>query len=269
MTHPSDMAVLVERLRNAHDVYDSLRIYVAQGSLADLECDQSQEAIKAAIDALSTDQRTGQEVALAKAIDGRLWKVSGSKKPADLISALYDIEALVKVALTKAAHPVEADLREALQKLTHENGPIVIDQYGEGLAWRPIDYGSWTPLQQSRSTPGEAPHEVTDAEVRAHHRYRTLHEDFVTVETDLRNCAILIGHHYNSLRPVADKLKEALAASPVPVDAGGAELPQIVRDVLYVARPDSGQCGMTLEGEEVEELAAYITAAAGEKRDAD
>lgn len=60
-------------------------------------------------------------------------------------------------------------------------------------------------------TPVEGVGEITEEQVRTHYRYRSLHEDFVTVETDLRNCAILIGHHYNSLRPVADKLKEVLS----------------------------------------------------------
>ena len=51
---------------------------------------------------------------------------------------------------------------------------------------------------------------LTDAQVMGHHRYRNLHEDFVTVETDLRNIAILVGHHYNSCRPVAPAVEAAL-----------------------------------------------------------
>jgi hypothetical protein len=38
-----------------------------------------------------------------------------------------------------------------LQRLTLENGPIVIDKHGDGLAWRPLDYGTWTAL----TTPAE------------------------------------------------------------------------------------------------------------------
>lgn len=61
-----------------------------------------------------------------------------------------------------------AALREALEKLALENGPIVIDHYGDSLAWRPLDYGSWTPLTtptqdsggsgERRALPVEAKH---------------------------------------------------------------------------------------------------------------
>lgn len=36
---------------------------------------------------------------------------------------------------------------EALAEIVHKNGPVVIDAYGEGLAWRPLDYGTWTVLR--------------------------------------------------------------------------------------------------------------------------
>ena len=51
-----------------------------------------------------------------------------------------------------------------------------------------------------------------DRDVLLHHRYRSLHEDFVTVESDLRKCALLIGHHYNSCRPVSDALEKYIEA---------------------------------------------------------
>lgn len=34
----------------------------------------------------------------------------------------------------------------AVAKVVHENGPVVVDFCGEDLAWRPLDYGTWTPL---------------------------------------------------------------------------------------------------------------------------
>lgn len=37
-------------------------------------------------------------------------------------------------------------MTEKLPALVRENGPIVIDVMGEDLAWRPLDYGTWTPL---------------------------------------------------------------------------------------------------------------------------
>lgn len=45
------------------------------------------------------------------------------------------------------AAPVNVDaLREALEKLVHENGPICLDMMGENLGWWPLDYGTWTAL---------------------------------------------------------------------------------------------------------------------------
>jgi len=41
-------------------------------------------------------------------------------------------------------------------KIAQENGPVVVDWYGEELAWRPLDYGSWTPL----ATPATAPADI-------------------------------------------------------------------------------------------------------------
>lgn len=64
---------------------------------------------------------------------------------------------------------------------------------------------------------------LTSQQVQKHYRYRSLHEDFVTVETDLRNCAVLIGHHYNSLHPVADALKAYLAQRAPAVPTALAE----------------------------------------------
>lgn len=39
-----------------------------------------------------------------------------------------------------------SDGREALGKVVHSNGPVVIDFMGEDLAWRPLDHGTWTPF---------------------------------------------------------------------------------------------------------------------------
>lgn len=74
---------------------------------------------------------------------------------------------------------------------------------------------------QDASRPSELA-EITDKRVMAHPRYRQLHRDFCTVETDLINCAIAVGHHYNSLNPVADAVRAALRtqeARPEAVDA--------------------------------------------------
>lgn len=46
-------------------------------------------------------------------------------------------------------------LREALAKVVQENGPVAIDAMGEGLAWRPLDYGTWTQLALS-ATPSDS-----------------------------------------------------------------------------------------------------------------
>jgi len=42
-----------------------------------------------------------------------------------------------------------SECKEAVAKITHENGPVVIDMTGEDLAWRPLDYGTWTPFLTS------------------------------------------------------------------------------------------------------------------------
>lgn len=55
---------------------------------------------------------------------------------------------------------------------------------------------------------------VSDEQVLKHHRYRSLWEDFQTVEKDLRACALLVGHHYNSLRPVAPAVEAAISNKP-------------------------------------------------------
>lgn len=34
----------------------------------------------------------------------------------------------------------------AIAEVVHKNGPVVVDFYGEELAWRPLDFGSWTSL---------------------------------------------------------------------------------------------------------------------------
>jgi hypothetical protein len=36
--------------------------------------------------------------------------------------------------------------QEVLRRIVHENGPVVLDFMGDDLAWRPLDYGTWTPL---------------------------------------------------------------------------------------------------------------------------
>lgn len=47
-------------------------------------------------------------------------------------------------------------MQSELARLTLENGPIVIDKYGEELAWRPLDHGTWTPLRaQQPAASGE------------------------------------------------------------------------------------------------------------------
>jgi hypothetical protein len=38
------------------------------------------------------------------------------------------------------------ELARELAKHVHETGPIVVDFYGEDLAWRPLDYGTWSIL---------------------------------------------------------------------------------------------------------------------------
>ncbi len=43
--------------------------------------------------------------------------------------------------------------REAIEKVVHENGPVVIDWWGEELAWRPLGYASWTPLTRATLSP--------------------------------------------------------------------------------------------------------------------
>ena len=55
---------------------------------------------------------------------------------------------------TRAADAGQAGLREAVEKIVHENGPIAVDWYGEALAWRPLDYGSWTPFAALSSSAG-------------------------------------------------------------------------------------------------------------------
>lgn len=50
-------------------------------------------------------------------------------------------------ALAALPHPErEERLKEALEKIVRNNGPVCIDFWGEDLAWRPLDYGTWTPL---------------------------------------------------------------------------------------------------------------------------
>lgn len=51
-------------------------------------------------------------------------------------------------------------LREALERLTHENGPVIIDWWGGELAWRPLDHGTWaalSPTKDRESTPIDHP----------------------------------------------------------------------------------------------------------------
>lgn len=75
----------------------------------------------------------------------------------------------------------------------------------------------WVPTALRSLPNGESRNEITDKQVMEHHRYRTLWEDFQTVEKDLRACALLVGHHYNSLRPVAPAVEAALSP-PQPID---------------------------------------------------
>lgn len=45
------------------------------------------------------------------------------------------------------------DSREAvLERVVHENGTVVVDFMGDGLAWRPLDYGTWQALTPSKTT---------------------------------------------------------------------------------------------------------------------
>ena len=37
-------------------------------------------------------------------------------------------------------------MTDELLNIVRENGPVVIDFYDECLHWRPLDYGTWTPL---------------------------------------------------------------------------------------------------------------------------
>lgn len=127
-----------------------------------------------------------------------------------------------------------------------------------GCAWEYLTKDSQTSLLIGADailalTPVEGVGEITDEQVRKHHRYRTLHEDFVTVETDLRNCAILIGHHYNSQRPVADKLKEVLST---PATAQG-DVREALEKIVNWEMPETGQFWDNAEKEPMSYRACY------------
>lgn len=68
-------------------------------------CQVGSERTRKIVDYILAREAATPSAVLAKAIDERLWKVSGSKKPADLIAALNDIEALVRPALAPDKAP--------------------------------------------------------------------------------------------------------------------------------------------------------------------
>lgn len=47
-------------------------------------------------------------------------------------------------------------------RIVHRNGPVVVDWMGENLAWRPLDYGTWTPFED---TPSPSPGDVGTADL--------------------------------------------------------------------------------------------------------
>lgn len=57
-------------------------------------------------------------------------------------------------------------LADELARIVQETGPIVVDAYGEGLAWRPIDYGTWVALRTPPTSTDERK-DVLEAEKTA------------------------------------------------------------------------------------------------------
>lgn len=94
--------------------------------------------------------------------------------------------------------------------------------------------------------------ELADAQVVQHHRYRSLWEDFQTVEKDLRACALLVDHHYNSLRPVAPAVEAALRSDGVEVARLRAENDRLSKAVC------SGVLGELLSDDEATALADFV-----------
>lgn len=60
----------------------------------------------------------------------------------------YTVQAFARCAheAVIASRATDNALSAELRRVALTNGPVVIDNYGEGLAWRPLDYGTWTPL---------------------------------------------------------------------------------------------------------------------------
>lgn len=73
------------------------------------------------------------------------------------------LEALEAAPHATARPTPEQGVREALERVVHENGPVVVDWMGDALAWRPLDcgappldYRAWTPLATSAVDPVSA-----------------------------------------------------------------------------------------------------------------
>jgi len=81
--------------------------------------------------------------------DNPRFSIPGTTEAAAVIASALeqvrkDADARIEALEAKVKEAVEA-LAEIAQAIK-ANGPIVVDAMGEGLGWRPLDYGTWTPL---------------------------------------------------------------------------------------------------------------------------
>lgn len=103
----------------------------------------------------------------AKLID-KLRNVYRNLTPSAIGRADLDGMAFTVDATIAALSAIPASPKGDLGQVVHENGPVVVDWYGETLAWRPLDHGTWTPLA---ATPAESVGEGREAMVEAASRY--------------------------------------------------------------------------------------------------
>lgn len=130
------------------------------------------------------------------------------------------------LAALNARQSGEGELEDELARVVHANGPVVVDWMGECLAWRPLDYGTWSPLAALNARqPGEGEREaLREALAEAYRKGATdVHSYWVNNPGEPPRGDPEFGESASDYAAAALDIFDSAAALRATDDAGGAK----------------------------------------------